>query len=197
MAAPTATKPPTMIARISPSPNQLAAACFPVAGCTVAGYATKTGYKLFISPPQPWAGPAVYGGHGATCYDALAAAVQLFHDTAHAYPAAQPLAAAGSYCPPLGAAAKPFPDDEPAPAWVRCEDCVGDGCQWVLRRDGGEQPGPPCPKCQGRGEVPATTCPKCGGSGTNHHELYEASKWIHGGDSHECYECEGLGRVAA
>ena len=86
-----------MIARISPSAHALAAACFPVPGCTVGGYATRTGYKLFINPPQPYAGPTVYCGHGATCYEALAAAVQLFHDSAHAYPDAQPLVAAGSY----------------------------------------------------------------------------------------------------
>lgn len=103
-----------MLARITPSLHTLAAACFPVAGCTVGGYATKGSYKIFISPPQPWAGPTVYCGTGATCYEALAAAVQLFHDSAHAYPAAQPLAAAGSYCPPPQP--PPFPrDDEPTP----------------------------------------------------------------------------------
>lgn len=108
-----------MIARISPSAHQLAAACFPVAGCTVAGYASRTGYKIFVHPPQPWAGPAVYCGSGATCYDALAAAMQLFHDTAHAYPDAQPLAAAGSYCPPQQPQGFPADDQEaePVPEW--------------------------------------------------------------------------------
>ncbi len=85
-----------MINRISPTFNELAAACFPVAGCRVFGHATRAGFRLFIRPPQPFAGPPEYPGTGATCHEALAAAVQLFHDTAHAYPAARPLAAPGS-----------------------------------------------------------------------------------------------------
>ena len=85
-----------MIARISPAFNELAAACFPVAGCRVFGHATRAGFRLFIRPPQPFAGPPEYPGTGATCYEALADAVRLFHDSAHAYPDAQPLAAPGS-----------------------------------------------------------------------------------------------------
>ena len=42
-----------------------------------------------------------------------------------------------------------------------------------------------------------STCPKCDGSGTNHHELAQRGGWIHGGDIHECYQCEGLGYVRA
>lgn len=103
-----------MLARFAPCFYALAAACFPVAGCRVYGYATRAGFQLVLYPPQPWAGPTHYHGRGATCYEALAAAVRLFHASAHAYPAARPLAAAGSYCPPAQAA--PFPrDDEPAP----------------------------------------------------------------------------------
>lgn len=88
--------------------HQLTAACFPIAG-----YATRAGYWLFIRPPQPFAGPPEYVGQGRTCFEALAAAVQLFHDSAHAYPGARFLAAPGSHCPPQ--LAQPFPhDDEPA-----------------------------------------------------------------------------------
>ncbi|MBD2768459.1 hypothetical protein IC235_11215 [Hymenobacter sp. BT664] len=101
-----------MIARISPAFPKLAAACFPVPGCMVRGYAKAAGYCVTLFPPQPWAGPAGYPGSGATCYEALAAAVQLFHESAHAYPDARLLAAAGSYSPPQPP--QDFPgDDEP------------------------------------------------------------------------------------
>ena len=82
-----------MIARLTPSLGQLAAACFPVPGCTVSGYATSAGFRLSIATPADFAGPRYYHGQGRTCYYALAAAVQLFHDSAHAYPAARQLAA--------------------------------------------------------------------------------------------------------
>jgi len=88
-----------MIARFSPDFAELAAACFPVPGCRVSGYTSARGtrYTLFIRPPQPFAGALVYGGQGRTCFEALSAAVRLFHDSAHAYPAARPLAEPGSY----------------------------------------------------------------------------------------------------
>ena len=92
------------------TPHQLTAACFPIAGCTVAGYATRAGYRLSVRPPQPFAGPPEYVGQGRTCFEALAAAVQLFHDSAHAYPDARPLAAPGSYCP--SQSAQTFPHDD-------------------------------------------------------------------------------------
>jgi len=104
-----------MIARLAPSFPQLAAALFPVAGCTVRGYAHAHGtrFNIELRPPQPFAGPTAYHGTGATCFEALAQAVQLFHDSAHAHPAARPQAAAGSYSPPPQP--QPFPhDDTPA-----------------------------------------------------------------------------------
>ena len=93
---------------------QLAAACFPIAGCSVRGSASRQGYSLTLFPPQPFAGPTAYTGTGATCYEALAAAVRLFHDSAHAYPDARPLAAAGSYSPPPQ---PQFPHDDEALRW--------------------------------------------------------------------------------
>jgi hypothetical protein len=85
-----------MIARVL-TPQHVAAACFPVPGCCVSGYSTRAGYKLYIRPPQPFAGPPEYAGHGRTCFEALAAAVQMFHDTAHAYPDALVLADPSSF----------------------------------------------------------------------------------------------------
>ena len=78
-----------MIARLSPSFPQVAAACFPLPGCTVRGYFSAQGarYSLTVSTPVGSGCPAHYHGTGATCYEALAAAVQLFLDSAHAYPA--------------------------------------------------------------------------------------------------------------
>ena len=78
-----------MIVRLSPSFPQLAAACFPLPGCTVRGYSSAQGarYSLTISTPVGAGCPGHYHGTGATCYEALAAAVQLFLDSAHAYPA--------------------------------------------------------------------------------------------------------------
>ena len=102
-----------MIARITFP--ELAAACFPVAGCSVRGSASRQGYSLTLFPPQPFAGPTAYTGTGATCYEALAAAVRLFHDSAHASPAARPLAAAGSYSPPPQP--QEFPHDDDALRW--------------------------------------------------------------------------------
>ena len=124
-----------MIARISPSFPQLAAACFPVAGCTVRGSRKAAGYCLILFPPQPFAGPAAYTGNGRTCYEALAAAVELFHDSAHAYPDARPLAAAGSYAPPPQP--QEFPqDDEPAHEWpntIRTEASTAKRMQGLQR----------------------------------------------------------------
>lgn len=97
---------------------QLAAACFPVAGCSVRGSASRQGYNLTLFPPQPFAGPAAYTGTGPTCYEALTAAVRLFHDSAHAYPAAKPLAAAGSYSPPPQPQEFPHDDDD-ALRWLQ------------------------------------------------------------------------------
>jgi hypothetical protein len=78
-----------MVARLSPSFSQVAAACFPLPGCTVRGYFSAKGsrYSLTVSTPVGAGCPAYYHGAGATCYEALAAAVQLFLDSAHAYPA--------------------------------------------------------------------------------------------------------------
>ena len=87
----------------------MAAAVFPVPGCTVQGYcfAKGTRYNITIGTPAGLACPRHYHGTGATCYEALAAAVQLFHASAHAYPSARPLAATGSYCPPPQAQPSP------------------------------------------------------------------------------------------
>ncbi len=75
-----------MIARFSPSLPQVAAACFPLPGCTVRGYFSAKGsrYSLTVSTPVGAGCPSHYHGTGATCYEALAAAVQLFLDSAHA-----------------------------------------------------------------------------------------------------------------
>jgi hypothetical protein len=86
-----------MLLRLTPSFSEVAAACFPVPGCRVYGYACKGGYRLAIYPPPPFTGPASYAGTGRTCYEALAEAVQLFHESAHAFPGARPLAAANAY----------------------------------------------------------------------------------------------------
>jgi hypothetical protein len=82
---------------LTPSFSEVAAACFPVPGCRVYGYACKSGYRLTIYPPQPFTGPASYAGAGRTYYEALAEAVQLFQESAHAFPGARPLAAGSSY----------------------------------------------------------------------------------------------------
>jgi hypothetical protein len=158
-----------MIARLAPSFPQLAAAIFPVAGCAVRGYvhAQGTRYNIELRPPQPWAGPASYHGTGANCYEALAQAVQVFHASAHAYPAAGPLAAAGSYSPPQEP--QPFPsDDEPS---TLASTASAD-------------------------EQPVTiNCPKCNGAGCQHD--VPPGQPVHGGDIYECYHCEGTGQVPA
>ena len=83
-----------MIARITPAFPTLAAALFPVAGCAVRGYAFAKGTRYNLTITTPGLGlPAHYHGTGATCYEALAAAVQLFYDSAHAYPSASALVA--------------------------------------------------------------------------------------------------------
>ncbi len=80
-----------MIARLSPSFSQVAAACFPLPGCTVRGYAFAKGtrFNITICTPPGMACPGHYHGTGATCYEALAAAMQLYYASAHAYPATQ------------------------------------------------------------------------------------------------------------
>lgn len=79
-----------MILRLTPSFPEVAAACFPLPGCTVRGYgfAHGTRFNIIICTPTGTACPRHYHGTGATCYEALAAAVQLYHASAHAYPAA-------------------------------------------------------------------------------------------------------------
>ena len=79
-----------MFARITPSFPEVAAAMFPVPGCTVRGYtfAHGTRYNITICTPAGAGCPAQYHGTGGSCYEALAAAVQLFHASAHAYPGA-------------------------------------------------------------------------------------------------------------
>ncbi|MBU6122252.1 hypothetical protein [Hymenobacter siberiensis] len=78
-----------MIARISHTFEQVAAAIFPFPGCTVRGYSFAKGTRYNITIGTPGLGlPAEYHAIGTTCHQALAAAVQLFHDTAHAYPGA-------------------------------------------------------------------------------------------------------------
>ena len=81
--------PPTMIVRLTPSFSEVAAACFPLAGCSVRGYAFAKGtrFNITIDTPPGVACPGQYHGTGATCYEALAAAVQLYYASAHAYPA--------------------------------------------------------------------------------------------------------------
>ena len=78
-----------MIARLSPSFLQVAAACFPLPGCSVRGYAFARGtrFNITVGTPPDVACPGHYHGTGATCYEALAAAVQLYYASAHAYPA--------------------------------------------------------------------------------------------------------------
>ena len=84
-----------MIARITPSFSAVAAACFPLAGCSVRGYAFARGtrYTVTIATPASAACPGQYRGTGRNCYEALAAAVQLFYESAHAYTATQSHAA--------------------------------------------------------------------------------------------------------
>ena len=78
-----------MPARLALSFPQVAAACFPLPGCSVGGYAFAQGtrYNLTIYTPAGAGCPSQYHGTGRSCYEALAAAVQLFHASAHAYSA--------------------------------------------------------------------------------------------------------------
>lgn len=78
-----------MIARFAPSFQEVAAACFPLPGCSVRGYAFAKGtrYAVTVCPPAGAACPGQYRGTGHTCYEALAAALQLYYKSAHAYPA--------------------------------------------------------------------------------------------------------------
>ena len=73
---------------LAPSFSQVAAACFPLPGCSVSGYAFAQGtrYNLTITTPAGMGCPSQYHGTGGSCYEALAAAVQLFRASAHAYP---------------------------------------------------------------------------------------------------------------
>ena len=67
----------------------VAAACFPLPGCSATGYffARLTRYTLTVYPPAGLACPDAYRATAATPYEALAAVVQLFQASAHAYPA--------------------------------------------------------------------------------------------------------------
>ena len=77
-----------MPACFAPSFPQVAAACFPLPGCSVSGYAFAQGtrYNLTIHTPAGAGCPSQYHSTGRSCYEALAAAVQLFLASAHAYP---------------------------------------------------------------------------------------------------------------
>ena len=77
-----------MPARLALSFPQVAAACFPLPGCSVGGYAFAQGtrYNRTIYPPAGAGCPGHYRATGRSCYEALAAAVQLFNASAHAYP---------------------------------------------------------------------------------------------------------------
>ena len=79
-----------MPASLAPSFSQVAAACFPLPGCSVSGYAFAQGtrYNITICTPAGAGCPAQYHGTGGSCYEALAAAVQLFNASAQAYPGA-------------------------------------------------------------------------------------------------------------
>ena len=76
-----------MPAHFALSFSQVAAACFPLPGCSVSGYAFAQGtrYNLTIYTPAGAGCPSHYHATGRSCYEALAAAVQLFHASAHAY----------------------------------------------------------------------------------------------------------------
>ena len=67
-----------MIARSTPRFPEVAAATFPVPGCTVRGYtfAHGTRYNLTICTPAGAGCPSQYRGTGRSCCEALAAAVQ-------------------------------------------------------------------------------------------------------------------------
>lgn len=84
-----------MIARLAPNFPEVAAACFPLPGCSVRGYAFARGtrYTVTICPPAGAACPGQYHGTGRSCYEALAAAVRLYYASAHAYPATRAHAA--------------------------------------------------------------------------------------------------------
>jgi len=79
-----------MPATIAPSLAQAAAACFPVPGAHFTGYAFAQGrrFNCQFDVPSPHTGAVVahFRGTGATPFEAIAAAVQLFHDSAHAFP---------------------------------------------------------------------------------------------------------------
>ena len=77
-----------MPAHFAPSFQQVAAACFPLPGCSVSGYAFAQGtrYNITIYTPAGAGCPSHYHATGRSCYEALAAAVRLFHASAHAYP---------------------------------------------------------------------------------------------------------------
>ena len=67
-----------MPACLAPSFQQVAAACFPLPGCSVGGYAFAHGtrYNIIIYTPAGPGCPAQYHGTGRSCYEALAAALQ-------------------------------------------------------------------------------------------------------------------------
>ncbi|GAB2874181.1 hypothetical protein [Hymenobacter ruber] len=94
-----------MPALLTPSFAQVAAALFPLPGCTIGGYSFSHGarFTIVVSTPAGLACPREYRATGACRWEALAAVVSLFNDSAHAYPSARPHAGdpsgAGSYAP--------------------------------------------------------------------------------------------------
>jgi hypothetical protein len=90
-----------MPALLTPSFAQVAAALFPLPGCTIGGYAFAHGsrFTIIVSTPEGLACPREYRATAACRWEALAAVVGLFNDCGHAYPSAWPHAAPGSYAP--------------------------------------------------------------------------------------------------
>ena len=69
---------PAMPARFALSFPQVAAACFPLPGCSASGYAfaQRSRYNITIYTPAGAGCPSHYHATGRCCYEALAAAVQ-------------------------------------------------------------------------------------------------------------------------
>ena len=74
---------------------------FPLPGCAIGGYsfAQGTRFTIVVNTPAGLAYPREYRATGACHWQALAAVVSLFNDSAHAYPSARPHAAPSSYAP--------------------------------------------------------------------------------------------------
>ena len=90
-----------MPALLAPSFAQVAAALFPLPGCTIGGYsfAHGTRFTIVVDTPAELACPPEYRATGACHWQALAAVISLFNESAHAYPSARAHAAPGSYAP--------------------------------------------------------------------------------------------------